>query len=121
MSTPPDTGATEIFAPPKLFDRSSLRPAATRALDLTDSDQVFDLALAVARGSDRRVLQASLAEQRAIAALAVQSSVIASQFLNLIALSDANAPPEKLLAAFADAATVARAVACPVRRLGENT
>lgn len=106
MSRPENPDTTAIFAPrPKLFgDRSHGRPQR----NLDDPDQVYDMACEIVRSPDRLVMQISLREIRALAAFAMRAGTIASQFLNVLDLSDAAAPPDAMRAALNEAATVAR-------------
>jgi hypothetical protein len=105
MSVPTNPEATELGTAVKIFGD---RRAALSTRDLSDPDQVFELALAIVRADDRRLMQVSVAETRALAKLAALSSVIASQFLRVIALSDANAPKDELLKALQTAAETSR-------------
>lgn len=108
---PPEIAATELGSTAKIFGD---RRASLRARDLDDPDQVFDLAAELCTASDRRVMQVSVAELRALADLAVRTAITASQFLYVLERSDANAPKQELLKALRTAAETARA-ACEAR------
>lgn len=107
MSAPVDTEATDLGTPKKIFGGVRAE-AADRNLD--DPDQVFALALEVMRANPRRLLQVTVTETRAIAAFAAKAGAVASSFLNVVELSDANAPKETLRQALKEAADNARRV-----------
>jgi hypothetical protein len=107
VSIPADTTTTDLGTPTKIFgDRRAELPPR----DLTDPDQVFALALEVVKANPRRLLQVTVAETRAIAVFAARAGAVTSAFLNVVELSDANAPKPTLKAALAEAADTARRV-----------
>lgn len=81
MKTPPDPRHTDIFTPPP--KNPGARPALA-APDLCDQDQVFDLAHACQNADDRRLMRVTLAQQRAIARLAVRAATIGSHAVEFI-------------------------------------
>ena len=89
----------------KLFGGSV---ATLVARDLDSSDQVFELAAEIADASPRRLMQVTCAELAAVARLAQQSAIVASQFARIVRLSDAGASRDQLIAALRAACDVAR-------------
>lgn len=108
MSVPANPETTDIGPKPvKVFgDRRAELPER----DLTDPDEVFDLARAIHGASDRRLMQVSLAELRALARLALRTAPIATQFLRVVDLSDAGASKRVMKGALTQAAEVARKI-----------
>lgn len=85
MKTPVDTFATDVGAPREKGPRSGTAPERP---DISDPDQVFDLAARMAK-ADRRVLMGmTLDEQRAICAFAVRMGVIASNAIEFVRLRE---------------------------------
>ena len=103
----PRFGFSTDIGPPatKLFGGSV---ATMRARDLSSFDQVYDLAEEIAGADPRRQMRVTCAELGAVARLAVQSSVIASQFARIVRLSDAGASRDALIAALREACEAAR-------------
>jgi mannose/fructose-specific phosphotransferase system component IIA len=96
MSTPPNTGATELGETRKLFGGKFAGNRAMR--DLTDTGQVFLLATEIAGGSARRVTMLSLDEMRAIANLAAGAGVVLHLAVELVAASDRGADMREMRA-----------------------
>jgi hypothetical protein len=81
VSQPPDTAHTDIYPPQA---KGVGARAALARPDLLDQDQLFDLAFALQNASDRRLMQVTLAEHRALARLTVRACIIGTHAVELI-------------------------------------
>lgn len=95
MSTPPNTGATDLGITKKLFER---RAGGRPMRDLTNTGEVFALAAEIADGSTRKLSLLSIEETRAIAQLAAAGGVILHCALELVHASDSGAEPRLIRA-----------------------
>jgi hypothetical protein len=90
MSTPPNTGATDLGITRKLFER---RSGGRPMRDLTNTGEVFALAAEIADGNTRRLSLLSIEETRAIAQLAAAGGVLLHCAIELVHASDTAAEP----------------------------
>lgn len=96
----PDTSDTDLGVGRNGIAAPAPKPA--RTYDLNNADDVFDLAQVTALAPNRRLMQVTFAQWRAVARLAVSSSVIASHAINLAQLKLKGAPQAEQDAALAE-------------------
>ncbi len=86
MSTPPNTGTTDLGATGKIFADA---PKGRALRDLSDMGEVFLLAYEIAEGDARRASLLSIAEVRAVADFAATAGIVMSTAIALVEASDA--------------------------------
>ncbi len=100
---PPTADAPQ--PPPKIF---SGVPGGIHRIDVNDPEQVFDLAVEVAKAPSRRLMQLNHAEMRAMARFAIDNAFVASHAVEIVVLSDVGASRDELIAALKELCKTAR-------------